>query len=260
MTKNGLTIKIMQKIDVPDLERRFEERLRSDPSGLASTDVTDRVLEAAGAVRDFEVLDAGCGTGELCRRLVDRGARASGVDLCPGLLARARALTPRAGLAQADAQALPFATSRFDLATSVLVLHYLEDPDRAVAELARVVRPGGRLILCDRICSADPVLRAAQIGVERLRNPLIQKILSSEDLDLLLGDAGFEITHAVEFRRTELLESWLAGTDPRRAAVVRAEIARLRGRDLGGFRVASGDAIELRLALVECRRLPADSR
>ncbi|RPH47117.1 MAG: class I SAM-dependent methyltransferase, partial [Planctomycetota bacterium] len=224
------------------------------------TDVADRVLQAAGAVRNLAVLDAGCGTGELCRRLADRGARVSGIDLCPGLLARARSLTPEAGLAQADVQALPFATGRFDLATSVLVLHYLEDPGRAIAELARVVRPGGRLMICDRICSADPVLRAAQIGVERLRNPLIQRILSSEELEGLLRDAGFEITQHVEFRRAEMLESWVAGTDPRRAVVVRAEIARLRGRDLGGFRVAPGDAIELRLALVECRRLPADSK
>jgi demethylmenaquinone methyltransferase/2-methoxy-6-polyprenyl-1,4-benzoquinol methylase len=143
--------------------------------------VADRVLEAAGGVRNLRVLDAGCGTGELCRRLADRGARVSGLDLCAGLLARAHSLAPEAALARGDVHALPFAAARFDLATSVLVLHYLEDPDRAVAEMARVVRPGGRLILCDRICSADPVLRAAQIGVERLRNPLIQKILSSEE-------------------------------------------------------------------------------
>ena len=243
-----------------DLERRFTERLRSDPSGLASTDVADRVLEAAGPVQDLEVLDSGCGTGELCGRLVDRGARASGIDLCPGLVARARSLTPGSRLAQADAQALPFATGRFDLATSVLVLHYLADPGRALAELARVVRPGGRLIVCDRICSSDPVLRAAQIGVERLRNPLIQRILSSEELERALRNAGVEITHHVEFRRAEMLEAWVAGTDPRRAVAVREEVARLRGRDLGGFRVAPGDTIELRLALVECRRLPADSK
>jgi ubiquinone/menaquinone biosynthesis C-methylase UbiE len=250
----------MEKSEVLDLERRFEERLRSDPSALASTDVADRVLEAAGAVRNLELLDAGCGTGELCRRLSDRGALVSGIDLCAGLVERARSMAPLAALARADAQALPFGTARFDLATSVLVLHYLENPGRALAELARVLRPGGRLIVCDRICSADPVLRAAQIGVERLRNPLIQRILSSDELEELLRGAGFEVSHQVEFRRAESLEAWVAGTDPRWARAVREEIARLRGRDLGGFRVVSGDRVELRMALVECRRTLADSK
>jgi ubiquinone/menaquinone biosynthesis C-methylase UbiE len=222
--------------------------------------VADRVLEAAGGVHNLSVLDAGCGTGELCRRLADRGARMSGIDLCPGLLARARSLAPDAALARADAHALPFSAARFDLATSVLVLHYLEDPGRALAELARVVRPGGRLVVCDRICSADPVLRAAQLGVERLRNPLIHRILSSEELEHLLEAAGFEIDHHVEFRRSEMVEAWVAGTDPRRAVAVREEISRLQGRDLGGFRVAPGDCIELRLALMDCRRIPAESK
>src|SRR5262245_9576346 len=133
----------MEKVNVPALSRRFEERLRSDPAALASTDVADRVLEAAGPVRNLAVLDAGCGTGELCRRLADRGARVSGIDRCEGLIGRARVLAPEAGLAQADAHALPFESGRFDLATSVLVLHYLQAPGQALAELARVVRPGG---------------------------------------------------------------------------------------------------------------------
>ncbi len=250
----------MEKLNVPALERRFEERLRSDPSALASTDVADRVLQAAGPVRNLAVLDAGCGTGELCRRLADRGARVSGIDLCPGLIGRAKSLIPEAGLARADAQALPFDSGRFDLATSVLVLHYLERPGRALAELARILRPGGRLIVCDRICSTDPVLRLAQMDIERLRNPLIRRIQSSDDLEELIRGAGFEIDQHVEFRRVESLESWMSGTDPWRALAVRDELATVRGRDLGGFRIAPGDRIELRLALLECRRLPADSK
>jgi SAM-dependent methyltransferase len=248
----------MEKVNVPALEQRFEERLRSDPAALASTDVADRVLEAAGPVQNLAVLDAGCGTGELCRRLTDRGARVSGIDVCPGLIARARSLAPETGLAQADAHALPFDSGRFDLATSVLVLHYLQAPGRALAELARVVRPGGRLIVCDRICSRDPLLRLAQMDIERLRNPLIRRIHSSDELEELLRGAGFEIHHHVEFRRVESLDSWMPGTDPCRASAVREEIAYVRGRDLGGFRVAPGDRIELRLALMECRRRGAD--
>jgi ubiquinone/menaquinone biosynthesis C-methylase UbiE len=235
----------MVKVDIHGLEQRFEARQGSD----LSIDVADRVLEAAGGVGGLGVLDVGCGTGELCRRLADRGAAVSGIDLCANLLSQAGGV----GVAKADAAALPFGGRRFDLATSVLVLHYLPDPDRALAEIARVLRPGGRLVVCDRVCSSDPVLRAAQIGVERLRNPLIQRILSAEQLEESLRKAGFEAIRLVEFRRWTSLEAWLSGTDPARASDVRDEVFSLRGRDLGGFRVAPDDRIELRLALAEAR-------
>lgn len=241
----------MQRVDVRDLERRFEDRLRTDPSALGSADVADRVLEASGSVRGLRVLDVGCGTGGLCRRLANRDASVVGVDVCANLLTRARALVPAAGFVRADAGRLPFGTGRFDLAASVLVLHYLEDPSRALAEMARVLRPGGKLLLCDRVCSSDPVLSAAQIGIERLRNPMIRRILSVDELEDGLSRAGFRVGAQVEFRRTEPLESWLSGTDPDRALDVREEVLRLRGRDLGGFRVAPQDRIEFRMALLE---------
>lgn len=245
----------MVKIDPRSLEQRFEERLRSDPSAMSSTEVADRVLEAAGPVGNGRVLDVGCGTGHLCRRLADRGARIWGIDVCANLLSRARTMAPDAGLVRADAMEIPFGDASFDLATSVLLLHYLKAPDRCLRELFRVLQPGGRLVVCDRICSADPVLRAAQIGVERLRNPLIQRILSSEELEESLRAAGFEIGRQVEFRRSEPLQAWLSGIEPERAGDVREEVVRLRGRDLGGFRVAAQDRIELRMAVTECRRI-----
>ncbi|MBI3855910.1 MAG: methyltransferase domain-containing protein [Planctomycetes bacterium] len=244
----------MEKLDARGLERRFEDRLRSDPGALDAPEAADRVLEAAGPLRGLRVLDAGCGSGRLCRRLADRGAIVSGVDVCGNLLRRSRDLVPEAELLQADVRTLPFGEGRFDLATSLLVLHYLEDPERALQEIARVLRPRGRLLVCDRICSADPVLGAAQLGLERLRNPLIHRILSAQELEGLLSRSGFEILREGEFRRTEPVESWLSGTEPVRARALREEIGRLRGRDLGGLRVASTDGIELRMALVEARR------
>ena len=247
------TIKEMEKVDARGLEHRFEERLRSGPSSLGATEVLDRVLEAAGDVRNLRTLDVGCGTGDLCRRLTDRGASVVGVDVCSNLLARARVAAPGASLLQADALELPFGSRQFDLATSVLVFHYLEEPQLGLREIGRTLRPGARLVVCDRVCSSDPVLQAAQIGVERLRNPLIHRILPSEELEECLRKTGFEVVRQVEFRRSEPLEFWLAGTDVPRAREVREEVGRLRGRDLGGLRVAPGDRIELRMALVESR-------
>lgn len=243
----------MEMSGLRDLERRFEARLRSAPQALDSADVVVRVLDAAGPVRGLRTLDAGCGTGELCRRLSEKGASAFGVDLCHSLLARAACAAPRARFARADAEALPLGSGRFDLATSVLVLHYLGKPARGLREIARVLRPGGRLIVCDRVCSADPVLRAAQVGIERLRNPLIHQILSTDEIEEALRDSGFEILPSVEFRRVDSVASWLAGLAEAPVRELRQELMRLRDRDLGGLRVMSGDRIELRMALVEAR-------
>ena len=88
------------------------------------------------------------------------------------------------------------------------------------------------------------------VGMERLRNPLIQRILSSEELEgLLAPDAGFEIIHHREFRPGR--NAGVLGGGNRSAAGgggPAGDRRVLRGRDLGGFRVAPGDAIGLRLA------------
>lgn len=95
-------------------------------------------------VREREVLEVGCGTGLILRRLAGVAARAVGVDLSPGMLARARAR----GLEvhEGSATSLPFADGSFDVAVSFKTLPHVPDLPRALAEMARVVRPGGVLI------------------------------------------------------------------------------------------------------------------
>lgn len=95
-------------------------------------------------VRGREALEVGCGTGLLLRRLAEHARRAVGVDLSPGMLARAR----ERGLDvhEGSATALPFADASFDVAVSFKTLAHVPDLSGALAEMARVVRPGGVLI------------------------------------------------------------------------------------------------------------------
>jgi SAM-dependent methyltransferase len=106
------------------------------------------VLELAGDVTGRRILDAGCGAGPLFAALRDRGALVTGIDASAGMLEVARRrLGPDADLRVADlAEPLPFADAAFDDVVASLVLHYLKDWGPALAELRRVLKPGGRLI------------------------------------------------------------------------------------------------------------------
>lgn len=99
----------------------------------------------------WRVLDAGCGDGRFATALAPRVQRVTGIDLSEDMLRSAARRAGNAGvvidLARADIGSLPFATGHFDAVTAVTVLCFVQNPSAVVAELARVVRPGGRLVL-----------------------------------------------------------------------------------------------------------------
>jgi SAM-dependent methyltransferase len=106
-------------------------------------------LALAGDVAGRRILDAGCGSGPLFAALRDRGAIVTGIDKSAGMLELARRrLGDEADLQVAElGSPLPFPDDTFDDVTASLVLHYLEDWGPALAELRRVLKPGGRLIV-----------------------------------------------------------------------------------------------------------------
>jgi SAM-dependent methyltransferase len=107
------------------------------------------ILALAGDVAGRRILDAGCGSGPLFAALRDRGAIMTGFDSSAGMLEQARRrLGDDADLQVAAlGSPLPFPDDTFDDVTASLVLHYLEDWGPALAELRRVLKPGGRLIV-----------------------------------------------------------------------------------------------------------------
>ncbi|MEW6271657.1 MAG: methyltransferase domain-containing protein [Thermodesulfobacteriota bacterium] len=99
--------------------------------------------------RPGDALDAACGTGRHTEYLAARGHRVTGVDGSPEMLAKARERVPGADLRAGDLGALPFAAESFDLAVCALALTHLPDIGPPSAEMARVLRPDGRLVLSD---------------------------------------------------------------------------------------------------------------
>ena len=102
-------------------------------------------------------LDAGCGTGFQSALLTELGWDAHGIDVSAGLLAVARRRLPGAALALASVETLPYPDARFDAVVCCgSTLSFVDDPARALAELGRVLRPGGRLLLdCEHRPSLD---------------------------------------------------------------------------------------------------------
>jgi SAM-dependent methyltransferase len=111
----------------------------------------DRLEAALGALGDGpgDVLDAGMGGGRLAVELDARGWTVSGIDSSPAMVAIARARLPELSdrLLEADLAALPFPSGSFDAAVVTGAIEYVDDLGRGLAELERVLRPGGRAIV-----------------------------------------------------------------------------------------------------------------
>lgn len=155
-----------------------------------------------------DVLDIGCGTGELLPRLAAWGAevgRYVGIDPSPSMLRQAVAKAARAPfdvtLEAAEAEALPVRGGSIDTAVTASALHYWCDVPRALGEVRRVLRPGGRLLLLD--WSRDALtMRALNLGMRAMR-VAYDRMWSAAELRPLLMDAGFRV-ESEERRRVAL--------------------------------------------------------
>ena len=124
-----------------------------NPLVSAEQQTTWEIIDALPAGR---ALDAACGTGRHALRLVQRGHEVTGIDATPEMLARAQAKVPAAHFQTGDITALPLPDDSFDLAVCALALDHVPDLGRPIAELARVVRAGGHLVISD----LHPVVKA----------------------------------------------------------------------------------------------------
>lgn len=136
----------------PDAFREFEREGWSraaaayeDSWGRVTAQTAAPLLDAAGAGAGCQLLDVCCGPGVVAGAAVARGADARGVDLAESFIAIARRRAPGARFEAGDAEALPFPDAAFDAAVSGYGIIHLPRPAAALAEMARVLRPGGRV-------------------------------------------------------------------------------------------------------------------
>ena len=136
---------------------------------------------------DERALDSGCGTGALAYALAAHVGEAVGVDLDEDFLAAAREhAPPNCTFMAGDVQALPFGYGEFDIAGCLRVLHHVRRPELAVSELARVTRPGGRVLIVDQLGSIDPIHSLEMDRFERERDASHTRLLPDGDIRGLL--------------------------------------------------------------------------
>jgi demethylmenaquinone methyltransferase / 2-methoxy-6-polyprenyl-1,4-benzoquinol methylase len=137
-----------------------------------------RCVDALELPAGSVVLDVACGTADLCRELSARHHRPVGVDLSPGMLSHAHTTAP---LVLADALAAPFRATVFDGAVSGFALRNVVDLGALFAELARVIRPGGRISLLDLAEPETGLLRLGHRYWSTYAVPLVGSVLSDAD-------------------------------------------------------------------------------
>jgi demethylmenaquinone methyltransferase/2-methoxy-6-polyprenyl-1,4-benzoquinol methylase len=172
-----------------------------------------RPAAAATALRPGgRALDVACGTGALTRELARRttpGGRVVGLDFSPGMLEEARRRAPAMTWMEGDALDLPFGEAEFDAATIAFGLRNLADPALGLREMARVVRPGGRLVVLEFLRPPrGPIGRAYRLyltrvlpvlggrvsgdaGAYRYLSETVDAYMTAEQLLALAGAAGW---------------------------------------------------------------------
>lgn len=170
------------------------------------------------------VLDAGCGTGAFAHAVAPLVGEVVGVDPDERFLEAARTgAPPNCSFVVGDAAALPFGYGSFDLAGCMRVLHHVPRPELVVAELARVVRPGGRILVVDQLGSVDPLLSLELDRFERERDPSHARLLPDGDVRQLLDANDLVVVRNEVVREERDVERFLdlAGLEGERRERVR---------------------------------------
>ena len=211
--------------------------------------VAARFAAALGDAASGDLLDVACGPGVVTAAIAPRGASVVAFDATEEMLDKARARCAKAGLVnvtfeRGNAESLPFEDARFDGVVTRLAIHHFADPQRALGEMFRVLRPGGIAVIVDVVSSENTDESNLQNAIERLRDPSHVRMLPASALDACVTRAGFrDLEPATWDKRRELGEWMDIVNDPARTEPIGTVVRALAeaGRTAGmGLSISDG--------------------
>jgi ubiquinone/menaquinone biosynthesis C-methylase UbiE len=167
----------------------------------------DGLLQLNGNER---TLDVGAGAGALAFALAPRVREVVAVEIDEELAARARVDAPaNVKVIVGDGEHLPFERAEFDVAGTLRTLHHTRRPELMVAELARVTRPGGTILVVDQLAPVDPLAALELTRFEHARDPSTTRILADTDLRGLFDANGLALRRQQIVREPRDLDAYL---------------------------------------------------
>lgn len=172
------------------------------------------MLEASELSEAAHLLDLGTGTGHTALAFAPRVARVTGIDITDEMLDQARLLASEQGVAnlcfeRGDAMALEYPDGHFDGVTCRVCAHHFEDPNAAVREAARVLRPGGQMLWVDTVSPPDPAQDTYLNSIELLRDPSHVRNYSVAEWQGMFGAAGLEAPCEAQWSVPLDFEDWV---------------------------------------------------
>ena len=177
-----------------------------------AAELEQKTLQFVSPKGDERALDSGAGTGALAFALAPHVREVVGVDVVPELLEQARKRAEQlsnVSFVEGDATKLPFGYGEFDLAGTLRTLHHIARPELVIAELARVTRSRGRVLVIDQIAPVDPAAAVELNSFERARDLSHTRTLADVDLRGLFESNGLVLVRAKYERESRDVDAYL---------------------------------------------------
>ncbi|HJX46540.1 MAG TPA: methyltransferase domain-containing protein [Gaiellaceae bacterium] len=194
------------------VRKRFGEpaELIAELEDLRAAETQERLRRLLTLTGEERALDVGTGAGAFAIALAPFVREVVGVDVVPELLEEGRKRAPaNVELVGADSTALPYERGSFDLVCTARTLHHVQRPELVLAEMNRVLRPGGTMLVVDRLAPIDSLAAIELNRFERARDPSTTRILAEVDLRGLFEANGLVLRQAEIVRENRDLERYL---------------------------------------------------
>jgi ubiquinone/menaquinone biosynthesis C-methylase UbiE len=189
-----------------------------------ATPITDAgalkmIIEAAAPGLDDTLLDVACGGGIVVCALAPHVRHATGIDMTPAMLVRARGLAAERRIAnvtwrEGDVASLPWPEASFTIVLTRFAVHHFPDPSAVLREMVRVCAPGGRIVVVDTCASTDPAKAGAFNRLEKLRDPSHVRALPLAELKALFTSAGLSKPQTTFYELRDEVKNLLARSFP----------------------------------------------